>query len=245
MIYADALKNEEARSEEKNIEQLQAAVYRYCLSLTKSRWDAEDLAQETWLKGMRAAIDSTHKNREALLLRIAKNTWIDQLRRRNQYARLLMQEKQVEAASNSSSLELEEVLYAVMKHLSPLQRTVFLLRDVFGYSILETAKLLNSTTGAIKAALHRAREALHEVREELHAEAGLSTIDEDTRSFIWAMAIAYQAGNLVLLIELAQRDIDGAAMITGIVQNNRLQAISRGQHARANYNKPYTIEMAA
>lgn len=245
MIFADTLKNEEARSEEKNIEQLQAAVYRYCLSLTKSRWDAEDLAQETWLKGMRAAIDSTHKNREALLLRIAKNTWIDQLRRRNQYARLLMQEKQVEAASNSSSLELEEVLYAVMKHLSPLQRTVFLLRDVYGYSILETAKLLNSTPGAIKAALHRAREALHEVRRELQAEAGLFTIDEDTRSFIWAMAIAFQDGDLVLLIELAQRDDVGAAMITSIVQNNRLQAIRRGQHARASYNKPYTIEMAA
>lgn len=245
MILTDTLKNKEARSEEKNMEQLQAVVQRYCLSLTRSRWDAEDLAQETWLKGMRAAINATHKNREALLLRIAKNTWIDQSRRRNQYARLLMQEKQVEAASNTGSLELEEALYALMKHLSPLQRTVFMLRDVLGFSAPETAKLLNSTAGAMKAALHRAREALHEVRRELQAEAGLSSADEDTRSFIWAMAAAYQAGDLALLIELAQRDVGEAAMITGIIHNKRLQASSLGQQARAKYNKPYTIEMAA
>jgi RNA polymerase sigma factor (sigma-70 family) len=245
MILADTFKNKEARSEEKNMEQLQAVVQHYCLSLTRSRWDAEDLAQETWLKGMRAEINSTHKNREALLLRIAKNTWIDQSRRRTQYARLIRQEKQAEAANNTGSLELEEALYALMKHLSPLQRTVFMLRDALGFSARETAKLLNSTAGAIKAALHRARESLHEVRRELQAEAGLYSTDEDTRSFIWAMAAAYQAGDLALLIELAQRDVEEAAMISGITQNKRLQAVSHGQHSRAKYNKPYTIEMAA
>lgn len=226
-----------------NIEQLQAVVHRYCLSLTKSRWDAEDLAQETWLKGIGAALASTHKNPEALLLRIAKNTWIDQSRRRNQYARLLIQEKQVEAALDSSSLELEEAMHALMKHLSPLQRTVFLLRDVLDYSTLETAEFLNMTTGAVKAALHRAREGLYAVRMEL--EADKFSLDEDMKSFLRAIAAAYQAGDLALLIELAQRDALEAAVISGVVQNSRLQAVNRRQQARVEYKNPFTIEMAA
>jgi len=217
-----------------DFDQLQTVLHRYCLFLTKSKWDAEDLAQDTWLKGLRAAVDTNHNNPEALLLRIAKNTWIDQLRRKNQYQLLIQQVKPLEFAAHSSSLEHEEALYSLMLHLSPVQRTVFLLRDVLHYSIEETAERLNSTTGAIKAALHRAREALHAVRRELRDEAITIPEDEHMRSFLRAMAIAYHTGDLALLVELAQRDITEAPIIVGIAQNNKHKAARSVPHHFAN-----------
>ncbi|WP_169081478.1 RNA polymerase sigma factor [Paenibacillus sp. PL91] len=245
MILANTHKNTEMHSAEEETRKLQASVHRYCLSLTGSKWDAEDLAQDTWLKGMRAAIDSTHQNPEALLLRIAKNTWIDRIRRQNQYERIIKQDIHAEAMSDANSLELEEALLALMRHLPPRQRIVFLLRDALDFSIAETAELLNTTTGAIKAALHRAREALHAVRRELEAEEPSFDIDEDRAVLIREMAAAYQSGDLALLIELAQRDAGEAAIISGIVQNRRLQTVSRTQHARVTSNHHYSIQMAA
>jgi DNA-directed RNA polymerase specialized sigma24 family protein len=34
------------------LEQLQATLSRYCMSLTECSWDAEDLVQDTWLKAL-------------------------------------------------------------------------------------------------------------------------------------------------------------------------------------------------
>ncbi|WP_053376111.1 RNA polymerase sigma factor [Paenibacillus sp. FJAT-27812] len=247
MIVANTNQNTKQQNTEERTQKLQESVLRYCLSLTGSKWDAEDLAQDTWLKGMRAAIhsDTAHTNPEALLLRIAKNTWIDQIRRQNHYERIIKQDMQEESKPDTSTLELEEALLALMRHLSPLQRTVFLLRDALDYSIAETAELLHTTTGAIKAALHRAREALHAVRRELASVSQDFKVDEDMGFLLREMAMAYQTGDLELLVELAQRDVTDTAIITGIVQNRRLQAVSRKQQTLVQARSHYSVQMAA
>src|SRR5208283_3796689 len=71
------------------IEPIRPALYRYCRRMTRDIWDAEDLAQETLLKGFGAigrgdlATEwSRVKNSRGYLFRIATNLWIDQVRRR-------------------------------------------------------------------------------------------------------------------------------------------------------------------
>ncbi|MDQ8733620.1 RNA polymerase sigma factor [Paenibacillus sp. LHD-38] len=243
MHIVKALPSNEVHPSEIQIERLYAVLYRYCMSLTKSKWDAEDLVQDTWLKSMRAALYTTHKNPEALMLRIAKNTWIDQLRRKNQFHLILQQGMQMEAVSDTSSLDHEASLYGLIQHLSPLQLAVFLLRDVFEYTAAETAELLQTSTGAIKAALHRAREALHAVRRELESEVLNCPNEEDMKSYLSALAMAYELGDVALLIELAQRDISEAAMVIGIAQNAKLRAVSRKGQPRINSQS--TLQMAA
>ncbi|WP_419873496.1 RNA polymerase sigma factor [Candidatus Pristimantibacillus sp. PTI5] len=228
---------------EQQIERLYAVLYRYCMSLTKSKWEAEDLVQDTWLKCMRAAVYTSHKNPEAFMLRIAKNTWIDQMRRKNHFRLIHQQLTHLDAVSDTSSLDHEAVMYGLIQHLSPLQRTVFLLRDVFEYSAAETAELLQTSSGAIKAALHRAREALCAVRRDLEPEAMLPPDNEDMKSFLSAMAIAYQLGDVALLIELAQRDILEATAVIGIAQNAKLKASSRVWDMRN--NSKTSMQMAA
>src|SRR5690242_259645 len=59
-------------------------LYRYCRSLVQDPWDAEDLVQDTLLRGF-AKLGSTHHridNPRGYLVRTATNLWIDAERKR-------------------------------------------------------------------------------------------------------------------------------------------------------------------
>ncbi|WP_157685476.1 RNA polymerase sigma factor [Paenibacillus donghaensis] len=193
-------------SKEHLIHNLQNSLNRYCLSLTGSRWDAEDLAQDTWIKVLPVLLADGQAVPEALLLRIARNTWIDIVRRRSVYSRLLAEQSAKQSiACESGRFETERVLHALIRHLSPLQRAVLLLRDVLGYSAAETSRLLDTSEGAAKAALHRARLALPPVREELAAEGPPLPDGAVFAANLRAMALAYEQGELEILLQLIQQ----------------------------------------
>ena len=70
------------------IEPVRPALYRYCRRLTGDLWEAEDLLQETLLRGFGAigrgdlhGESSRVKDTRAYLFRVATNLWVDQLRR--------------------------------------------------------------------------------------------------------------------------------------------------------------------
>jgi RNA polymerase sigma factor (sigma-70 family) len=222
---------------DEKIEHLHSTVQKYCLSLTKSKWDAEDLVQETWLKAIRAAEKGNHNNPEALLLRIAKNTWIDETRRRNQYSRILMMEKPIPAEPETDSLEIKESMLAILKHLSPLQRTVFLLREGLELSIADTSELLHLSTGAVKAALYRARERLQEVRSSLEADAAIQPLSDDKQMLLNAITNAYRNGDLNKLIELAM--LDDAFAAIRFTRKTRVKTSSQAPYIHS------TLQMAA
>lgn len=218
---------------------LQMALKRYCLALTQSPWEAEDLAQDTWVKALgymktskhsklKSDMNDTsqmnnnsehtsrtnfssltnHPNPEALLLRIARNTWTDIMRRKATLSRVLeMDQPRTEEAAEYGLFEIEAAFQALQKHLSPLQQAVFLLRDVFEHSGSEAAEILDTTEGAIKAALHRARQALPAVRQELLQSNGPSILqDTELQIALNRLASAYEQGQIAELIELVLAD---------------------------------------
>src|SRR5947208_10653019 len=67
-------------------EPLRPDLYRYCRHLTRSPWDAEDLAQDTLARAFVTLAQMTEeaKNPRAWLFRVASNLWIDQQRRRRE-----------------------------------------------------------------------------------------------------------------------------------------------------------------
>ncbi|MCR8641154.1 RNA polymerase sigma factor [Paenibacillus sp. N1-5-1-14] len=227
MTIVDSYMENSEQLETANIDELYAAVNRYCLSLTGSKWDAEDLAQDAWLKAINSLAYKNHENIEALLMRIAKNAWIDQMRRKSKLDQIMRQEQaylggegpRITTDPIVAWIEIEQALSSLMKHLSPLQRGVFFLRDVFGYSSAETANLLGTTEGAVKASLHRARNALDKVRIELEREDQLVPDKERTRAMLQSLAHAYQAGDIVNLVELLQVDGMTPTVVIGIAQN--------------------------
>jgi RNA polymerase sigma-70 factor, ECF subfamily len=137
-------------------------LHRYCARMTGSVLDGEDLVQEV----LATAFFKLSQYRNDLpirpwLFRIAHNRCIDFLRARGR----------VDEASNDSSevgwtakdpaesaQETSAALALLLEHLPPKERSCLLLKDLMGYNMAEIASLTGSTEGAVKSALHRARE---------------------------------------------------------------------------------------
>lgn len=228
-----------------DIRRLSGAVSRYSLSLARSLPAAEDLAQESWSRALPALREGGHANPEALLLRIARNVWIDGLRRENRRSRLPLHEEAERTTTDCQpeGMTLAPVFAALNRQLPKLQLTVFLLRDVLGYAIRETAARLGTTEGAVKAAHHRARHALEAVRAELACEDGPALpADDAERAEAHLMAEAYARGDIGTLVAIAngearmqarQLPIRGEAQRAGRAQEAVPQASLWGRGARA------------
>ncbi|WP_052098338.1 RNA polymerase sigma factor [Paenibacillus stellifer] len=112
--------------EDTEVLKLHSALQRYCLSLTRSPWEADDLVQDAWLKAL-APIRAGHANPEALLLRTARNAWLDRMRRQAVLLRklpLLAQQQDMEAqqdAPSDAGLMEEAAFRTLARELSPLQ----------------------------------------------------------------------------------------------------------------------------
>jgi len=156
------------------------ALWSFCLKLTGSPWDAEDLLQDTLLKAFsRMALLGQAIDVKAYLFRVASNTWIDQKRHLKAVWEDLEGAEDVTAPeSTGAQVESREAMEILVSTLPPRQRVILLLSDMFDFKAQEVAAMLNTTEGAIKAALHRARNALKKIQTEtpdLHrARTGLT-----------------------------------------------------------------------
>jgi len=143
---------------------LRPALHRYCARMTGSVMDGEDVVQEALFEAYRK-LDQFDDSRplKPWLFRIAHNRCIDFLRRRG-----VRDEAETAVAFSEAVPPAEPALGTgkAVEHLvltlPPKERASVLLKDVFDYSLEEIAELLNSTVGAVKAALNRARTRLAE-----------------------------------------------------------------------------------
>ncbi|WP_343802315.1 RNA polymerase sigma factor [Bacillus carboniphilus] len=141
--------------------QYQDDLHRYCRSLTGTPWDAEDLYQETLVKGMKNSnILTQHPAPKAYLFRVASNAWIDECRRRKADVGLPVGYETADTLILVDPLEVKESVEKLAAQLPPFQAVIFLLVDVFLYSTREVGEMLDKTEGAVKAALHRGRQRL-------------------------------------------------------------------------------------
>ncbi len=153
-------------------------IYRLGLKMLNDVEDAEDMLQETYLKALRAL--PAFEGRSSLttwLYRIAVNEALMILRKRRPVLAIEdeYQDDEEEVAgpvqivdfsfmpeSELMAGEARRFLDSAVQKLSPGLRTVFLLRDVEGLSIKETADALNLTEMNVKTRLLRARLKLRE-----------------------------------------------------------------------------------
>jgi len=150
-------------------EPLRPDLYRYCRYLTRSPWDAEDLAQDALARAFvtMAKMNEAPANPRAWLFRVASNLWIDQLRRRRDVPGDVP-EVADEAADRRAPREAAGTL---LVRLAPQERAAVVLKDVFELSLDEIAETLTTTVGAVKAALHRGRGKLVDDAEPARATA--------------------------------------------------------------------------
>ncbi|HEU4406842.1 MAG TPA: sigma-70 family RNA polymerase sigma factor [Polyangiaceae bacterium] len=147
-----------------------------CYRLTGSSADADDLVQETFLRAIERPPPRPDEPLGPWLTRVALNLGRDALRQRKRrgYAGTWLPSPVEVEELASFELEgpggtegrydlLESVSFAfllALEVLTPNQRAVLLLRDVFDRSVRETAEALGLSEANVKVLHHRARAAL-------------------------------------------------------------------------------------
>ncbi|MBX3201704.1 MAG: sigma-70 family RNA polymerase sigma factor [Labilithrix sp.] len=188
-------------------------LYRYCRHLTRSPWDAEDLAQEALMRAFVTLGTMFHAipNPRAWLFRVASNAWIDRARKARRElhveAPLDAEASEAETGRASEPRALREAAGTLFTRLSPQERAAVVLKDALDFSLEEIAEILATTVQAVKAALHRGRGRL--------VEDAAAPDRAPTRAALDRFAAAFNAGDLESLTEVL---LDTASVeIVGVV----------------------------
>ena len=109
------------------------------------------------------------------MYRIVTNCAMSHLRRRGRFGELLRDEEGPDLPTPDRAQELavqRDDLARGLAALPPGQRTVLLLKDVYGLSVREIAQEVGIEEGAVKVRVHRARRKLKVLLEEEDRRAG-------------------------------------------------------------------------
>ena len=163
---------------EKLVERYDRKLLRIAQNLMHNREDAEEVVQETFLKAFQH-LDQFRGDAKfsTWLIRIAMNQALMMLRKLRS-GREVSLDKDFQSEEDNLSIdvadwapnpeelygaaELREILRNRLKQLHPRLRVVFVLRDIEGLSVQQTAEALNLSVAAVKARSWRARSQLRE-----------------------------------------------------------------------------------
>ncbi len=198
-------------------EPMRPELYRYCRGLTGTVWDAEDLVQETLIRTFvrSAEVHDSIENARAYVFRVASNLWIDRFRGIREYASA--DSPEVQTPETPIPREVRDAASRLVSVLPPQERAAVLLKDVFDLTLEEIALALETSIGAVKAALHRGRRRLSESGEALapqtRASAGPSARLLDR--FVERFNARDLAGMVALMLEDATVEIVGLSLEHG------------------------------
>jgi RNA polymerase sigma-70 factor (TIGR02957 family) len=213
--------------------------------------DAEDAVQDAWLRWSAAPRRGVTQPR-AYLTKIITNTSLNRLRsvraRREAYLGpwlpepLLTRENPdyAERAVVAESVSL--AMLVVLESLTPEERAVFVLREVFGLSHAEIGAALDRTDASVRQLAHRAREHVQARRPRFAVDRGQQR--EVTRRFLDAadggdidQLMAVLAPEVTLTSDgggqarAARRPVTGAAkvarLLTGLTRKTSLEVPGR------------------
>lgn len=143
-------------------ERRRAALWAAAYRMLGNRADADDVLQEAWLRWSRVD-HGTVADPGAYLFRLVTRQAIDELRRIRARREVTIDEDRPDGPPNGTSGEprpvdaVAEGLLVVLETLSPAERAVFLLHDVFGFAHAEIAAIVGRTERAVQQMAYRAR----------------------------------------------------------------------------------------
>jgi RNA polymerase sigma-70 factor (TIGR02957 family) len=226
--------------------QYRPLMFSIAYRMTGSVSDAEDIVQEAFLRATKA---EKPDNQKAYLATITTRLAIDHLRsarvRRESYVGTWLPEPilsngdadeapgPAELAETSDSLSM--AFLVLLESLSPPERAVFLLREVFGYGYPEIAEVTGKTEAACRQIFTRARRRIDEGRPRF--ETSRAEGEELTSLFL----AAARGGDMSSLIQKLAPDVlfygdsGGLGEITyrePVVGRDRVAEVIRIQLAR-------------
>jgi RNA polymerase sigma-70 factor, ECF subfamily len=164
------------RAEE--FEQLRPLLFSIAYRITGSVSEAEDAVQETWLRyeASPAPSASTRAFLSAVVTRISIDVLRSARRRREEYVGQWFPEPLLtdpyqdpeRSAELADSVSMAALL--LLERLTPLERAVFVLREVFGFSFPEVASAVGRSEAACRQLAVRARRHMDEGRPRFEAD---------------------------------------------------------------------------
>ncbi|HEX5595944.1 MAG TPA: RNA polymerase sigma-70 factor [Micromonosporaceae bacterium] len=173
-----------------------------------SATDAEDVLQETWM--LWAGVDlGTVLNQRAYLIRIATRQALKRLRtldrRKETYVGPWLPEPLLTAPDVAEDVELADsvsmAMLLVLETLTPTERAVFVLREVFDLDYDEIAEAVDKAPAAVRQIAHRARAHVAARRPR-----GTGSPAEH-RAALQAFQRAVETGDLQSLLDILEPDV--------------------------------------
>lgn len=182
-------------------------LFTVAYEMLSSAADAEDVVQETWLRWSEVDRDTVREPR-AYLVRIVTRQALNRIRtlerRRETYVGPWLPEPLLTAPDVAEDVELADsvstAMLMVLETLSPTERAVFVLREVFGFEYAEIAAAVDKSPAAVRQVASRAGRAVRSQRPEPVPTAEL---DEVLQRFLEAAG----GGDLQPLMELLAPDV--------------------------------------
>ncbi len=139
-------------------------LFTVAYELLGSAADAEDVVQETWLRWQKVDLTTVREPR-AFLVRIASRLSLNRLRtvarRRETYVGPWLPEPLLTSPDIAEDVALADsvstAMLLVLETLNPVERAVFVLRDVFDVPYDEIAAAVDKSPDAVRQIAHRAR----------------------------------------------------------------------------------------
>jgi RNA polymerase sigma-70 factor (ECF subfamily) len=181
--------------------------------------DAEDVLQETWLRWVGVDLD-TVQDRRAYLVRITTRQALSRLRtlgrRKECYVGPWLPAPLLTAPDVAEDVELADsvsmAMLLVLETLTPTERAVFVLREVFDLDYDEIAEAVDKSPAGVRQIAHRARAHVAARRPRGAVSAA------QTRDAIEAFQRAIETGDLQRLLDILAPDVVFLGDGGGVVQ---------------------------
>jgi RNA polymerase sigma-70 factor (TIGR02957 family) len=208
-------------------------LFTVAYELLGSAADAEDVLQETWLRWAGVDLGAVHDQR-AYLVRITTRQALSRLRtlgrRKESYIGPWLPEPLLTTPDVAQDIELAEsvsmAMLLVLETLTPTERAVFVLREVFDVPYDEIAEAVGKTPAAVRQIAHRAR--AHVAARRPHGAVSPA----ETRDALAAFQHAAETGDLQRLLDILAPDVVFLGDGGGIVQAVQAPVVGARKVAR-------------